>query len=77
MESWVNFINNLQAAFTKVPQAQKDTTDLTVFFAHLGSECKKALRKKLMKLTPGLNFINVLCAQIPNAQKDSQVVNLF
>ncbi len=36
-----------------VPKAQKDTDHLTVFFTHLGSESRKAVTKRLMKLTPG------------------------
>jgi len=30
-----------------------DTADLTVFFAQLGSMCLEAIRKTLMKLSPG------------------------
>ncbi len=30
------------------------------FFAHLGSGCVKAVRGMLMKLSPGLNFTNIL-----------------
>jgi len=37
----------------KVPKAQKDTDDLTVIFALLGSARVKALHKMLVKLTPG------------------------
>ncbi len=33
---------------------------MTVFFAHLGSACGKAALKVLMKLTQGVNFINIL-----------------
>jgi len=37
----------------QIPKAEKDTNDLTVFFALLGSGGVKAARKTLMKLTPG------------------------
>jgi len=43
-----------------IPKAQKDTDDMTVFFRHLGSGCVKAACKTLMKLTPSVNFINIL-----------------
>jgi len=39
---------------------KKHTDDLTVFFTLLGSTSVKASRKMLVKLTPGVNFINVL-----------------
>ena len=55
------------------PKNAKDTDDLTVCFALLGSTLVKALSKMLVKLKPGLNFINVLLHwQVPNAQKNSQ-----
>jgi len=37
--------------------SQKDTDNLTVNFAHLGSTWVKAARKTLMKLTTGVNLI--------------------
>jgi len=43
----------------KIPKAQKKTVNLSVFFALLGSASVKAARRKLMKLTPAINFINV------------------
>jgi len=39
---------------TQIPKAQKDTNDLSVFFALLGSVCVKASRKMLVKSTPTL-----------------------
>jgi hypothetical protein len=43
----------------KIPKALM-TNDLTVIYALLGSTHVKASRKMLMKLTPGVSFINVL-----------------
>ncbi len=34
---------------------------MSAFFSLLGSLCVKAAHKMSMKLTPGVNFINVLC----------------
>jgi len=53
MATGADFINILcvQLLRTLVLKAQKNTTDLTVFFAHLGSTCIKAASKVLMKLT--------------------------
>ena len=39
-----------------------DTADLAVFFANSGSTSVKAVRRTLMKLSPSVNFINILCA---------------
>jgi len=36
---------------SQIPKAPNDTADLTVFFAHLGSACVKAVRRTLMKST--------------------------
>jgi len=51
------------------------------FFMLLGSACVKAARRMFMKLSPGVNFIYILCAalhtQIPKAKKYSQTVSLF
>jgi len=55
MNSGVNFINVLRAAFTRADnRSVKNTDDLTVFFTLLGSARTKAARKTLMKLTPAL-----------------------
>ncbi len=40
-----------------------DTADLTVFFAHSGSTRVKAVHRTLIKLSPGVNVINVLSEQ--------------
>jgi len=54
-------VNILCAAFMlPVPKSTKETDNLTVFFALLGSVCVKASWKMLVKSTPKLNFINVL-----------------
>ncbi len=49
----------IQLFCLKIPKVYKDTDDLTVFFMLLRSTSIKAARKMLVKLTPGLNFINV------------------
>ena len=52
-ETWVNFINILQAAVTHAdPEIAKKLLDLTVFFALLVSALLKAARRMLVKLTP-------------------------
>ncbi len=38
----------------KIPKAQKDTDDLTVFFALLGSACVKAVRRYVGEIYPFL-----------------------
>jgi len=42
-----------QLLHMQISKAQKDTDDLTFFFALLGSSSVKAARKTLVKLTPG------------------------
>ncbi len=42
---------------------QKDTDDLNVFFAHLGSLLVKAALKMLMKLTPDFCVLVILLDQ--------------
>jgi len=44
----------------QIPKAQKDTENLSDFFLLLGSALVKAAHKMLMKLTPSVNFINIL-----------------
>ncbi len=49
----VNFINVLRTAFTLTdPKIVNKIDNLTVFFTLLGSECVKAVRRTLMKLSP-------------------------
>ncbi len=43
----------------QIPKGQKDTTDLTVFFALSGSARSKAACKMLVNLTPGQPKMNV------------------
>ncbi len=53
----VNFINVLHTAFTLVdPKSVKKIDNLTVFFTLLGSASVKAVRRTLMKLSPGHQF---------------------
>ena len=50
----VDSVNILCAAFTQAdPKSAKKTDSLTVFFVLMGSVCVKALRKMLVKSTPG------------------------
>ncbi len=42
------------------PKSAKKTYGLTVFFALLGSVCSKVVLRMLMKLTPGVDFTNIL-----------------
>jgi len=60
-EKGVNFINiPEQLLLAQIPKAQKKTDKLPVFFTLLGSGQVIAALRTLMKLTPGVNFINVL-----------------
>jgi len=71
----VNFINVLGTAFTPVaPQSLSTQSSYQYLFTLLGSTSVKAVRRMLMKMSPCVNFINVLCfkllqAQIQKAQK--------
>ncbi len=58
----VNFTKILSAAFMRkdLQNAKIDTDDMTVFFTLLGSVCVKAVIKMMVKLTPVVNFINIL-----------------
>ncbi len=59
----VNFTNTFTLSFyARRSRKRKNTYNLTVFFTHLGSLRVKAVRRKLMKSTPGVNFIKVLQA---------------
>ncbi len=55
--------NILQAAFMLVDhESVKKIENLTVFFMLLGSERVKVVHRTLMKLSSGVNFINILYA---------------
>jgi len=57
----VNFTNVLCEAFMLVdPESVKKIDNLTVFFTLLESASVKAVYRMLMKLSPGVNFINNL-----------------
>jgi len=61
--SGVNFINILRAAFGRTDnRSAKKADNLTVFLALLGSAGIKAACRMLMKMTPGVNFVNILTA---------------
>jgi len=54
---------------------QKDTDDLTVFFTLLGSTSAKAVRRTLMKLTPGLSNWRPYC--LSNAAHNDLCYSLY
>ncbi len=63
LRSEFDFTNILCAAYhrrQKIPKMQKKTDSLTLFFALMGSVHVKAAHKILVKLTPVVNFINIL-----------------
>ncbi len=49
---------------SKIPKVKKIQSSCQSFFALLGSMSVKAVRKTLVKLTPGINFIKILQAVI-------------
>ncbi len=53
-----------------------DTADLTVFFAHSGSVCVKAVHRTLMKLTPGLKKSG-RCSKVVVIQRVKRTKNLI
>jgi len=57
------------------PKSAKKTVKLSVFFALWGSALVKAAQRTLMKLTPGLKYINKWW--LKKCKKDSQIVSLF
>jgi hypothetical protein len=63
--SGVNFINVLRTAFVLVEilKAWELSQVISIFFTLLGSASIKVVRRTLMKLSPGVNFINVLFAR--------------
>jgi len=68
---WGQFHQHSTSSFTRAdPKSTKRLDELTVFFALLGSVSAKAVHRMLVKLTPGLNFINILC----RAQKRKMIL---
>ncbi len=64
----VNFTNILRAAFTCVdPKSAINTVKSSAFFALLGSLLVKAVRKMLVKLTPGGGVEGVIHVLTPRA----------
>jgi len=72
-ESGVNFINVLQAAFTR---ANPECIKLSIFFTLLGSTSVKSACKTLVKSRPVLNFINVLGTAFTLADPESVKIYL-
>jgi hypothetical protein len=69
LSTGVNFINILRAAFMLAgPKNTKQHCWLDcLFLALLGSAGAKASQRTLMKLTPGVNFINILLSTLLRA----------
>jgi len=60
LRTGVNFINILRAAFARAdPKIAIKIDNSTVFFALSGSERVKAAHRTLIKMTTGVNFINI------------------
>jgi hypothetical protein len=64
----------LRTTFTPLaPESVRIQSSCQYIFTLLGSTGAKAVHRTLMKLTPGVDFINILeaafCPQIPKAQK--------
>jgi hypothetical protein len=56
----LDFINVLRTAFTPVvPQSVRTQSSRQYLFTLLGPTSVKAVRRTLMKLTPGVNFTNI------------------
>jgi len=63
--SAVNFINVLLTAFTLPDhKSVKKTVKLSIFFTLLGSTSVKAVRRTLMKLTPGVYVCVCACVLV-------------
>ncbi len=61
MSERLNFINVLCKAFTLAdPKSVKKTVKLSIIFTLLGSTCIKAVRKTLVKLSPGGGYLEML-----------------
>jgi len=75
---WINWFACCTSAD---PESVKGTDDSTVFFTLLGSTSVKAECRMLMKLTPGVDFINVLWAAFmhadPKSAKKTDNLTLF
>ncbi len=52
--------HSIYSFYPRRSQKHKKTHDSAVFFSLLGSTSTKAVRRMLMKLTPGVNFIDIL-----------------
>jgi len=60
----------------QIPKAQKDSQVTSVFFVLLGSAWAKVAPKMLLKLTPGITFINTLQPDFLN-ESNSYSVNFI
>jgi len=61
--SWCQFNQHFMRSFyTRRSQKHKNDSQVISLFALLGSVCTKALCKILMKLTPSVNFTNIIWA---------------
>jgi len=63
----------LRAAFTPVaPQSVRTQSSRQYLFTLLVSTCVKAVRRMLMKLSPGLDFTNILCSAFMPVASESK-----
>jgi len=60
MVIWAQFLQYSMYSFYACRSKKRKKTLMTYVFTFLGSTRAKAVHRMLMKLTPGLNFINVL-----------------
>jgi len=71
----------LRAAFTPVaPQSVRTQSSCQYLFTLLGSTNVKAVHRKLMKLSPGVNFINIFhesifCTKVSSKPNSKQRKN--
>ena len=57
----VNFTNVLRSAFPRAgPKSVKKTVKFSIFFTLSGSTSVKAIRRMMMKLTPGWELRDIL-----------------
>jgi len=66
-----------QLLCAQILEAQKNTYGLTVFFERLGLVSVKAAHRTLMKLTPGVNFINFICTHFSYERRFSSFFSSY
>jgi hypothetical protein len=63
--TWGQFHKHVysQLLCAQIPQEQRDNQAISVFLTFLGSALAKTAHKTLVKLTPAVNFINIVRAR--------------